>query len=444
MGKRIAVCAIALALCPALLGQQGPPSFLNIVALGDSLTLGVKSGGVNSQDQIEAYPALVARQAGTFFFLPLVFGPEIQLVQPTIPPVTETIPPSSAGRVFPLIVPQNLAIGGHDVADGLMTRPDFTSQAEIDSLEDLILGLPLGLLPPEAGGPLRLSQIELAVAHEPSFIFYWLGSNDVLGAVSRADASLITPLTAFRELYTQSLGALRTLTNADIVVGNIPDVTVIAFLFSAQEVADLAGAPLAAIAPALGITENDFVTLVGLGDVQAILTGQQQGPLSPGAVFTAEELATTRAAVIQMNAVIAAVASGFGVPVADINGFLNEAHANGIQAGEFMLTTDYLGGIFSLDGIHPTATAQALTANRFISTINEFWGLSIPEVDVAAVARNDDLVLSGGAQSAIRLHMGDPRLRKASFGAARKAVEMIAPSLETPKESKDRRSGFRR
>lgn len=34
------------------------------------------------------------------------------------------------------------------------------------------------------------------------------------------------------------------------------------------------------------------------------------------------------------------------------------------------LTTDFLGGFFSLDGIHPTYTGHALLANEFIHVLN--------------------------------------------------------------------------
>ncbi|HSR53270.1 MAG TPA: SGNH/GDSL hydrolase family protein [Acidobacteriota bacterium] len=417
-----------------LTSRQGatPPNFLNMVALGDSLTLGVRSGGVNEQDQIEAFPALISRQVGTFFFLPLLFGPTIELVEPGLPPVTNVIPAPDVGRVFPLIVPQNLAIGGHNVLDGLVTRPDFNSLAEIDSLEDLILGLPLNL--PQLGpGRLQVSQIELAVGTQPTFTIYWLCSNDVLGAATQADPSLVTPFEVFTQAYQQSVGALLTLTSSDVIVANIPALTTIPFLQSAQEVAAIVGAPLPAIGPVLGIEDGDFVTLLGLELIEPILTGQAAGPLPPNVVLTAEEAAAMTGAITQMNAFIAGFAAQVGIPVVDINGFISEVDSNGFQAGEFTLTTGFLGGVFSLDGVHPTATAQAAVANLFIERINEFWGLSVPLVDVAAVAANDDLVLKGGETGGSALDMRT--LRRYGFDAARRAVEIISPDLvDKPQE----------
>ncbi|HSR66674.1 MAG TPA: SGNH/GDSL hydrolase family protein [Acidobacteriota bacterium] len=420
---------------PQLRPRQNPtpPSFLNIVALGDSLTLGVRSGSVNTQDQIEAYPALISRQVGAFFFLPLLFGPTIELVEPGLPPVTNVIPAPGQGRVFPLITPQNLAIGGADVLDGLTDRPDFNSLAEIDSLIDLILGLPLNLpqLPPDQR--MRVSQVELAVGLQPTFVIYWLGSNDVLGAATQADPSLVTPFEVFSQAYQQSLGALLMFTDAQIIVANIPELTAIPFLQSTQEVEAIVGAPIQAIGPILGIEDGDFVTLLGLGLIEPILTGQAPGPLPPSVVLTAEEAATMTAATNQMNGFIAQFAGAVGVPVVDINSFIRDVDENGFQAGQFTLTTDFLGGVFSLDGVHPNATAQAAVANLFIQRMNEFWGLSIPLIDLEAVAANDDLVLKGETAGQVI----DPRnMRRYGFDAARRAVEIINPELvkEAPQQ----------
>jgi hypothetical protein len=57
-----------------------------------------------------------------------------------------------------------------------------------------------------------------------------------------------------------------------------------------------------------------------------------------------------------------------------------------------VLTTDYLGGVFSLDGIHPSRTGHALIANAFIDAINTRFAESIPPVDVGRIAVRDPLV----------------------------------------------------
>jgi len=60
--------------------------------------------------------------------------------------------------------------------------------------------------------------------------------------------------------------------------------------------------------------------------------------------------------------------------------------------GSLVLTTRYLGGVFSLDGIHPTRTGHAYLANVLIGAINAGFGEAIPPVDVIRVAQRDPLV----------------------------------------------------
>lgn len=377
--------------------QDGPPpvSFVNTIAVGDSLAAGFQSGVLRSEGQIASFPALIARQASTFMFLPLFpapgVGAEIRLVDGAPVQGPTTGGPNSRG--FPLIVPQNIAIPGQDVAEALTVRPDFTNPAL--AFPNLILGVPLTALfqvPP-------VSQIELAVGLQPTFTIFWLGSNDVLGAALAGDPTLATPIQAFQVGYTMAVGALATLTPTRLVVANIPDVTVIPFLTPAEEVAAAAGAPLEMIGPILGIAAGDLVTAPGVPLVEAILTGQMAPPLPPNVVLTAAEVGELRVLLAQMNGFIAALAGQLNIPVVDANGLLNQVDQNGLEVGGRVLTTDFLGGVFSLDGVHPTNTGYAVLANAFIEQINQFYGLNIPLVDLAQVAATDPLV-PPAAQSA--------------------------------------------
>ena len=48
-------------------------------------------------------------------------------------------------------------------------------------------------------------------------------------------------------------------------------------------------------------------------------------------------------------------------------------------------TTFVTGGLFSLDGVHPTSRGQGIIANEFIKVINTKWGTSIPLVNVSQI-----------------------------------------------------------
>lgn len=372
-----------------LLAQPAPPSFKNLVAVGDSLTAGFQNGSLNLEGQANAYPTLVARQVGTYHFLALITKPgipnELVLRSPGPPPVVEPVAGPRGTRSFPLIVPQNLAIPGQTTRDALTRRPDLP----LDTLEDVILGVPSLLIP---GFPLPpLSQIEMAFALRPTFTLLWLGSNEVLGAVLAADASRVFPFDAFQPLYSTAVGTVLA-SGSRLAVANIPDPTVIPLLVPAEGVAGLVGAPLAAIGPLLGIQAGDRVTLPGLALVPAILAGQTPGPLPAGVVLTEAETAAIRATVAAMNAFIDNLGKALEFPVVDIHGLLNQIHRDGFQVGNVTLTTAFLGGLFSLDGVHPTNTGQAIIANQFIQAINGFYGLQIPPVDVAKILAADPLV----------------------------------------------------
>jgi hypothetical protein len=120
-------------------------------------------------------------------------------------------------------------------------------------------------------------------------------------------------------------------------------------------------------------------------------------------VLDAAERATIRDRVVAFNAQLAFAAQqvetnqGVNIAVVDMFSRFEALARDGVDLdnnGTPDLTTRYLGGIFSLDGIHPSKTGNALIANEFIAAINARFGESIPPVDVAKVARRDPLAHS--------------------------------------------------
>jgi hypothetical protein len=192
-------------------------------------------------------------------------------------------------------------------------------------------------------------------------------------------------------------------TGATMVVANIPDVASIAFLTPAENVAASVGIPLSIIGPALGIAPGDFVVPDAFAHIDAILHGLEPGPLAPNLVLDAGEVATIRAAVSDYNAFIAAQASAHGAALVDIHALVDELHDKGLVAGGQRLTIDFLGGLFSLDGVHPTNTGYALFANKFIHALNTQFAAGIPPVSLDQVKKSDPLVLAGVGRPASAL-----------------------------------------
>src|SRR5207247_2326377 len=143
---------------------------------------------------------------------------------------------------------------------------------------------------------------------------------------------------------------------------------------------------------------------VGADDLLSIDLSPTRLPTPPCAkVLDAAERVQVRARVSAFNDEIAAAIADTertrGVVIAPVDLFtgFDQLGASGVDLnadGTPDLTTRYLGGIFSLDGIHPTRTGNALIANTFIEAINARFGESIPHVDVARVAAPDPLAHS--------------------------------------------------
>ncbi len=393
-----------LGLAPVTEARPPRADLSRLVVVGDSLSAGFQNGSLHEDQQVHGYAKLVADQAGVELTLPLIVAPGIPnvltLVDPSPPPVIVEADGVSTGRRDPSVQPFNLAVPGARVADALATRPDLA----FDDLTDLVLGLP-GLF-----GGLSKSQVEWAEALQPTTIIAWIGNMDALGAAIEGDAALLTPVDQFTASYTEVLNRL-VATGAKLIVGNIPDVTAIAFLTSAEDVAELVGLPLAVIGPPLGITAGDFVLPDAVPLVGAILGGQASGPLPANLVLTAAEVALIQDAVAQFNEVIETQARSHRVPVVDVNRLLETARRRGLFVGRHRLTTDFLGGLFSLDGIHPTNTGYAILANEFIEKLNRRYGTRIHHVNERQVLREDPLVLVD-AQQAAKGHVHPKKARE--------------------------------
>jgi hypothetical protein len=77
--------------------------------------------------------------------------------------------------------------------------------------------------------------------------------------------------------------------------------------------------------------------------------------------------------------------------VVDIHSLVDRIYGHGYKVGGQLLTPFYLGGLFTLDGIHPTDTGYAVIANAFIDAINSHFNTHYAEANVAEIFANDPL-----------------------------------------------------
>lgn len=395
----LVLAMLVLGLAPDVDAKKPRADLSRLVVVGDSLSAGFQNGSLLGEQQIHGYAKLIADQAQVDLPLPLITAPGIpnvlKLVSIGPPPEIVEVDGSGAGRLDLTVQPFNLAVPGARVADALATRPDFA----FDDLTDLVLGLP-GLL-----GGVSLSQVEWTEELQPTTILVWIGNMDALGAAIEGDATLLTPLAEFEASYKELMRRL-TATGATLVVGNIPDVTAIAFLTAAEDVAALVGLPLTVVGPPLGIDSGDFVLPDAVPLIGPILAGQVPGPLPANLVLDATEVAVIQKAVTRFNRIIEEHAKANHAALVDVHGLLETARKRGLVVGRHRLTTDFLGGLFSLDGIHPTNTGYAILANEFIETLNRRFDARIPEVNERRVLQTDPLVFQDDDDPHHRLRKG--------------------------------------
>ena len=181
-------------------------------------------------------------------------------------------------------------------------------------------------------------------------------------------------------------------TGASLVLINVPDVTVIPALISIPVLSGLSGLPPAVITSRLGVAESDYLLLSQTLVYLAKIAGLSPAPLTDNQVLTASEVSQIRQRVNEFNGAIRTIAAENQAVLVDINASLNQIASSGLTVGGKRITTALLGGVFSLDGVHPTYTGQAWIANEIVSAINRTLGLSIPPINLAAVMASDPLV----------------------------------------------------
>jgi lysophospholipase L1-like esterase len=381
--------------------DRGQEALERVVVIGDSLSAGFQNFSLftsTTGGQTFGFAAVIAQQAGVSLSLPTIS-------YPGIPPALalsagQIVREAGLGSRINPAQATNLSVPGFTVGNVLAySFPGNPTVTTIDALSDTILGTPPGPLPcgpiptsliswlplpPSisslipAGSPYIVSETACALVLAPSTVIVSIGSNDVLQALT-----LGTPPTSpavFQTNYHLLIEALA-LTRANLVVANVPDITKLPFVVNSSAFMNLCGVPLPAgisyVVPNLAAATFDICT--------------NNIPVTPS------EITSIQALVSQYNSIITSEIAaqnkrGVSAVVVDINTVLNTLSANGYNLPGIHLTTAFLGGLFSLDGIHPTNTGYAILANTFINTINGALGTKIPLANIQTVASHDPLV----------------------------------------------------
>jgi hypothetical protein len=374
---------------PAAYGQS-KPDFSKFVVAGDSLGAGYQNAQLIETGQVHGYANVIATQLGVSLNLPLIPAPGY---------------------------PQISNEGGFDVATGLMPIGRVNTQQTLDVavpgfLLSAFVGLP-ATCPPDYTNAIAVMAAEIlnptcslnpaptelqeAAGLKPTTSILWIGSNDVLYPILFGNNP--TDLLTFAGLY-HTAATTMAKASGHLVMANIPDVTLVPYLTSIPELAAILKLPVTTVEAIYGLHTGDMVTPYAFLAIQAM--GNVPAPLpdsSPNGpvVLRAARLAQIRIAVAEYNFVIAVEAVLNHAVLVDINSLVANLSANGIVVGGQKLTTGFMGGLFSLDGVHPTNTGYAIIANEFIKSMNRAWNLNIPAVSIDQVAKTDPLLSTQGA-----------------------------------------------
>lgn len=366
------------------------PLFTSYVSMGNSITAGFQSGGINEATQLQSYAVLLAQQMGTPFFSPLMNQPGCpslftnvftQTRVSTIPcalRTTQPVPP-------PFI--SNVAVPGAEVMDAI-SNLDPASNA--NALTTFFLG--------------ALTQIEAMERARPTFVTLWLGNNDVLGAATNSanagDGTLITPVADFTPRYDQVLDAIEA-TGAEALLIGVANVTAIPFfsLGSTYWAIDNGFVPGQAFPPAFVVGPNCAPAAVGGNGDQVLVPFPFGGALltqaaagTPTTLACTEpqtiqppELATLVSTVTAYNAYIASQATARAWAYLDPNPVLDSLRTVTGQVAPFpafgaACSANPFGLAFSCDAVHPSAATHKLIANYAIDAINAHYGSAIPAI----------------------------------------------------------------
>ncbi|HEX4560258.1 MAG TPA: hypothetical protein VH113_00385 [Gemmatimonadales bacterium] len=369
------------------------PLFTRYVAMGNSLTAGFQSAGVNDSTQVQACPAVLALQMHTPFWQPLMNRPGCTPPIVSVFSVPRTYVGGAPAGACALRKTQSPAPPYiNDVA-----VPGAYAYSILDNL-DTSKSHPNPLTTFFLGG---MTQMQMLKKVNPTFFTSWIGNNDVLNAAtSGGDTTLVTDTTVFKAEYSAMLDSVASPTLKGGVLIAVANVTLIPFFSKGSTYfAIKAGlVPGAAFPPGFIVGPNCAPNALG-GNGDSVLVPFPFGiPLvgaaAAGAVDTLKctetatvqpaELRKLAATVKSYNTFIQAQATARGYAFFDANALFTALPAGSVPAfptisGAAAVTAPF-GNYFSRDGVHPTGLAHKLVANGLIQVINAKYGTALKAI----------------------------------------------------------------
>jgi len=392
---------LALAACDnntndVVVPRPANPIFLSYVALGNSITAGFQSDGINDSTQKQSYALLLAKAMGTRYAYPGLTMPGCR------PPIanfvtqarvtTATSGPTTANSCFfrtAISITDalnNVAVPGIQSADPSQQTPP--AQAG-NPLEQIILG--------------GKSMVQRALDVHPTFATVWVGNNDVLapaiaGLAPPPFAPQATPVTTFVQNYAKMINelvagapGLRGVLIGVVQVANAPVMITSQAFRNAQFVGALSVAAGQQLMVDFTTCTPTNLSLIGFPIIAQIkakvlppIIACAKTPTPPlGDLFVLDfaEQAQVKALIDGYNGYIKAKADSIGFGYYDPNTTLARLATQdpvlATHVPDLANLAAPFGQFVSLDGIHPTAAAHIQIANDLITVINAKYGTAL-------------------------------------------------------------------
>lgn len=376
------------------------PMFLRYVSLGNSITAGYQSSGINDSTQQRSYAVLVAQQMNTEFVYPSLAGPGC-------PPPTKFV-----GRVInrdssdtfcllrdPARVSQtlnNVAVPGATSAD-----PTAATSRASNTLTTIFLG--------------GKTQVQKANDLRPTFASVWIGNNDILHSAVRGVAAFdtstadqpvrdvvgtpgITNEGTFRNNYRNMINALPVNGGLRGILIGVVNIANAPLLFPAESL--LSNPTLKA---QLDFAAGGTITVLGncpgsrallsfavVGEMAAgrhprVVSCQKNVPEFPlGDIFVLDttDQRILDGTVAAYNTFIKSEATRIGFAYLDADSTLTVLKATPGQIATIpnLQSATPFGTLVSFDGVHPSTPGHVQIARAVIATINRKYGTSIPQL----------------------------------------------------------------
>jgi lysophospholipase L1-like esterase len=415
--------ALALASAAALLAASGcvederivtpAPApggdlFARYVAIGNSITAGYQSGGINDSTQAQSYAYLLAQRAGATFTMPWLARPGCE--PPLVAPLsTQRLGPAgscSLRRDVPATPLQNVAV------PGALIRSTFDQRVAANILTTLILG-----------GQSQVTRMQQA---RPTLVSAWIGNNDMLRAALEADLGVLTSAAAFQASLDTLVAGIRAAGPQDAVLIGVVNPRYIpaslpgAFYFAAEDQirqaipnfrvnANCAPYTLTGQPNVPAFRNRISIPVISALAAQAGAAGQLFVLNCADAVpyvYDAAKQTTIQERVAGFNQAIQAAATANGWGYLDPNVLLQQYFGDFGQLrvcqglnpdspppfdplfqnfGAAVATTcpgpqapNFFGALMSFDGVHPSHAGHRLVANGLAALLNQRHGLSLP------------------------------------------------------------------